>query len=209
MFAVLRAVWKSLVAAMALIGLFWLPADIVSYDQALGPWQRLWALVSRETLLWAFALTLFAWLVWTDLRPFVRGRLKRKFSPRHAAICSDLADHLSRLGSGSKDAPHWASPGHFNEAKAVQWDACLNQVDALMAQIAYDTETADAARLYARHCARIVRLALKGQPTEEIEAALDNLSGPVFQCLHTGKPVNPALLRAHQLPVGIEIETQR
>jgi hypothetical protein len=203
-----RMFWKSLTAGMFLLGLFWLPADVQSYSQALGPWQRLWALLDRETLLWIFALGLFAWLVWTDVRPFMRGRMAKKFPPRHAAVCGELAKQISTLREETFSVRHWAmSQGDL--ARVAQYERTLIRIDRLRAQIAYDQATNDAVAAFTLSCLAFVDAELKRQP---IEAAVDGileLSGPLIESLHRAKPLNPDVVLSIRLPIDIEPETQQ
>jgi hypothetical protein len=206
MFRLARMFWKSITAGMFLLGLFWLPADVQSYDQALGPWQRLWSLFSRETLLWIFALGLFAWLVWTDARPFIRGKFKRKFPPKHAEICRKLADHLGEMRQLALASRAWVirdnKPAPAKRANYVNFSRHYVAVQKLAGQISYDRDTADAVKDYAQICAIMVDQMEKDDHSEDEEAAIARLTPPLFEALHSGQPVNRAALPWPQWLIG-------
>ena len=190
-----RHFWKSLLLVATLLGIFAIPSDRQQSGQMLMPYQRVWAMIDQNTALWIVALGLGGWLIWTDVRPFVRGWFRKKFSSRHAEICSELADHLSLMRADVREAEHWSNPDNMDRDRTAQWRQRIIRVDALISQISYDQLTADAVRLFVMTCARSVRHALAHIPDTDLERELDDLSGPLFECLHSGKPINPALVR--------------
>jgi hypothetical protein len=206
MLKALRACWRSISAGMFLLGLFWLPADVEQYGQALSPWQRLWAMVDRETLLWAFALGLFAWLVWTDVRPFVRGRLRARFPARHAEILRAISDQLAKADQIATHRINAMLPisesgkmGHL-----TQFHTESLRTEGLLYQIAYDGQTVGTVRDYLHLCGMILHDELDRSDTRESRSVLEQLRGPIYQALHSGKSINRSALPLPQWMLNTE-----
>lgn len=65
-----NSIWRLILAALTLLGVFYLPVDIQQSDQALKPWQKLIAMIDQLTALKIFGVLAVFWIAWIDLRPF-------------------------------------------------------------------------------------------------------------------------------------------
>lgn len=61
-----------------LFGIFWLPKDVQDWQQAAAPWKRALSMVDQNTALWIFAIAALAYIIWIDIRPWVKALLQRK-----------------------------------------------------------------------------------------------------------------------------------
>ena len=210
MLKVVRGVWKSIGAGMFLLGLFWLPADLQTYDQALSPWQRLWAMTDRETLLWVFALGLFAWLVWTDVRPFLRRHMADRLPARHPDICSALAEELAKMQMIVLAFDNWSKRDSAEvELRNNELDQAAGRVDTLCAQLYYDGDTFDAVQSFASLCVAYLRAVTDGEPTRQLADQIYEASAPLFRMLHGGRRLSPSEVPEPRWPQDIEEKTRR
>lgn len=69
----ISACWHALLALGALVGIIFLPQDIGDLPEALKKWQPIVAPITRERALIIFSSICLAWVVWIDIRPFVRA----------------------------------------------------------------------------------------------------------------------------------------
>ncbi|MGB7317848.1 MAG: hypothetical protein WBC85_07765 [Planktotalea sp.] len=67
--------WKTIVFGATLLGLYYLPIDILGAGEASAPWRKVLAVIDREVLLWVFSVSMFTWLAWTELKPILSERL--------------------------------------------------------------------------------------------------------------------------------------
>jgi len=171
----------------------WFPKDWEDQAQAWAVWARWLGVLNREMLLWAFSVTLLAWLIWTDVRPFIQARLRRKFPARHAEICHQLAKRLGEMRSLAFSAEAWVirdkAPAPAKRVKAINFSRLYDGVQRLAGEISYDTDTAQTVRDYAQICAIMVaQIQEEGAAPDEKEA-LNALTPPLFEALHAGRSV--------------------
>lgn len=74
MLTVLKRMRASIAVLMSLVGIFWLPKNIEDIGEAAGTWRRFAAMIDQNAALWALALTSAVYIVWMDIRPYVRAR---------------------------------------------------------------------------------------------------------------------------------------
>lgn len=83
----LTSFWRTLVAAIVLLGLLYIPSDIKGLPNALR--APLGFLVTyKETLIVLYALALTLWIVWRDARPHLKPHIATAFGrhPRSEVI---------------------------------------------------------------------------------------------------------------------------
>jgi heme exporter protein D len=70
----IKHVWKTVIFGSALLGLYYLPADLEGLSAASGPWKKFFAMVSSDGVVWLAAGAVFFWLAWTELRQMIKDR---------------------------------------------------------------------------------------------------------------------------------------
>lgn len=198
--------------ALGAFGLIlWFPKDWEDRADAWAVWARWLGVLDQQTLLWIFAAVLLVWLVWTDVRPFIRGKMQKKFPPRHAEVCAEIARELRQLRTDALDAPNWVD-SDAQEMDPVMWlqfKHTASHIDSLLGEISYDPVTDEAVRSFMSRCASMVMGTFSKEQTEGIQREIREMAAPLFQSLHTGKPLSPASIPAPRWPEGIELETQQ
>lgn len=58
--------------ALFLFAVFWIPKDVIDWEQAAAPWWDILAMVDQNTALWAFAVMALIYICWIDIRPLLR-----------------------------------------------------------------------------------------------------------------------------------------
>ena len=76
---IMRHFGKTLGGALLLLGVYWLPADLMNAGEALGPWQKAVGIVDREVALLSITIAVFIWLAWSELKPVL---VERFFMPK-------------------------------------------------------------------------------------------------------------------------------
>jgi hypothetical protein len=71
MLRLLKHFWRSLLAVGALVGLIYLPADIVGIPTVVMPFVSILSSINREWLLIGFGAVVSLYIVWMDARPFL------------------------------------------------------------------------------------------------------------------------------------------
>lgn len=77
----LKHFWRSLLAVGAVVGLIYLPADIVGIPTVVQPLNVALSSISREWLLIGFAGVVSIYIVWMDARPLLRLWLSKRKKP--------------------------------------------------------------------------------------------------------------------------------
>jgi hypothetical protein len=73
----LRKFWVVIVTAATMVGIYYLPADTISIQEASGPWQKLLAMIDQVAALWTLSFVLLSYLGWIEVRPYIREKLNR------------------------------------------------------------------------------------------------------------------------------------
>lgn len=78
--AILKRLWGLLLLPPTLLGIYYFPADLNESlsDEVSQPWRRAFAMLERETLLWAVCLGLVGWVIWTQIRPYARAFMEKR-----------------------------------------------------------------------------------------------------------------------------------
>jgi hypothetical protein len=192
MFHSIIRIWKTIGVLLVAFGLYWLPKDIQDSGQAAEPWQRAWALVDQNTLLWVALVVMGGWVIYSDLRPLWREWRGPKYPTRHAAILQQIADciaeaeqvatvRLNALMTLSTEA----RLDHYQAFHAAQL-----KVHRLTTQIAYDGPTVTTVNDYLHLCGMILDDELNRQPSAGERRELDQIRGSIFERLHAGKSLN-------------------
>lgn len=88
---VVQTFWRAILAVSVLIGILNLPRDI---SEQWSTWGPLISVLTRETALIVFVAICAVWIVWMDVRPYVRERLARKRPMIFVAVASfELGDN--------------------------------------------------------------------------------------------------------------------
>lgn len=69
----IRKFWRAISAVLLFFGVFWLPADVRGYSEALEPWRKLLAMVDQLTAFKVLSGILVLWVIWIEVRPFILG----------------------------------------------------------------------------------------------------------------------------------------
>lgn len=101
MLFIIRHFWRTILFATAIFGIFWLPKDIEDYSEALPPWANLLSKVDRENAIICVAAILLLWLLWTEFRPLLQGKIliARDYRPVKGKYPGKLA---FRFGEGHR-----------------------------------------------------------------------------------------------------------
>lgn len=86
--SIISRFWKSIIFIAGLIGLIFIPADILDIPDALTEWNRVFSMIDQNTALWVFVMAALIYIVWIDARPLLYD-LRYK---RHRPL--DVAKHI-------------------------------------------------------------------------------------------------------------------
>lgn len=191
----IKICWRSIGYVLTVFGVYWLPKDVQDSDVAAGPWERVGSMFDQNTALWIVCVGLGAWLIWIDVRPFVREKLGAKYPPRHAAILQELADSLAELKETALRTAGLSSyvPGSLERLYAA-FDPPYRRARSLIEQISYDRPTAQTARDFVHICSMIITDTMANQGSGDQRKELEEMSGPIFRALHSGKSINRAAI---------------
>ena len=91
----LTSFWRTLVAAIVLLGLFYIPSDVKGLPNALR--VPLGFLVTyKEALILLYALALTLWIAWRDARPHLKPRIVTALGrPSRFKLIGELDDYLA------------------------------------------------------------------------------------------------------------------
>jgi hypothetical protein len=93
MILVIKIAWKAVLALLLVMGIIYLPADIGGVAEAYPGLARAFGMLDRVSLLVAVAVILVLYILWMDVRPYVR----RWFLPsieKTGKECRELADEI-------------------------------------------------------------------------------------------------------------------
>lgn len=74
----LKKFWFLVVSVATLVGIFYIPIDTISADEAAAPWLRFLAMFDQNTALWLFSILALCYIIWMDARPYVTSLLRSK-----------------------------------------------------------------------------------------------------------------------------------
>jgi hypothetical protein len=91
----LTSFWRTLVAAIVLLGLFYIPSDVKGLPNALR--VPLGFLVTyKEALILLYALALTLWIAWRDARPHLKPLIVTALGrPSRSQVIGELDDYLA------------------------------------------------------------------------------------------------------------------
>jgi hypothetical protein len=72
----LKTFWRSLSFLGLLVGIYYLPADLLDPAGASAAWRGLFEMLPPNAPLWAFALIATAYIIWLDARPWLYERFR-------------------------------------------------------------------------------------------------------------------------------------
>lgn len=81
MLNILKLFYLSVSFGAFLVSIFYLPVDVVDWETAAKPWEKVLAMFNQNTALWVFSLIALAYIFWIDIRPFVIKWKKAKLNP--------------------------------------------------------------------------------------------------------------------------------
>lgn len=183
--------WRALCVVLTLFGIYWLPKDAQDYGAAAEPWQRAWSMVDQNGALWALVLVFGGWIIWSDVRPLWRQWRGPKYPSRHAAILQELADRLSEAKQVTcTRANALALTDTWKLQHWARFQAAREKAESLADQVSYDAPTTQTIRDYLHLCMMIVDDECSSRDNRDEREQLRAISGPIFQRLHDGKPIN-------------------
>lgn len=151
-----KRLWALVLLPPTLLGIWLLPADIAasSSEDVVEPWQRLLAMFDQTTLLWVFAISSASWIIWAEIRPFIRrwrnrppafrGKLEEHLTEDRASAIRDIsrlhtAPRYEKIGGWRRDCDRIVellkvigvddeAEGYASSMAFYHEQACLNSV---------------------------------------------------------------------------------
>lgn len=68
----IRSFQRTILFVLTLFGIYFLPSDILSLQDATEPWVKIYNYLNQRTALWIFALLSSSYIAWIDARPLFK-----------------------------------------------------------------------------------------------------------------------------------------
>lgn len=67
----IKALWKSILSASGLLGLWYIPSDLVGISDPSSHWMGYINMIDQNLVLWVVAIIFAAYLLYNDVKPFI------------------------------------------------------------------------------------------------------------------------------------------